>query len=325
MKVLVESKSLAQRLRGRIPKEIEIIYPESGTDEELELLAHDVQVIVSTRLSADVARKASELKLLQKTGAGVDDMPFDALREEVYVSNTSGSNPVPLAEGAVALLLALAKRVVQRHAAFLNGRDESRGVLLQGKTVGILGMGSIGTEVAKRLKAFDMRVLGLRRSRDEKLRQELGIEWIGGREELPRILRESDFLVITIPLTPETRGIIGNEEIAMMKNGAYIINVARAAVIQEKPLYESLKNGKLSGAALDVWWKPHWWDPNWNPEGRKPAEQPFWELPNVICTPHNIGSTDSQSEASLKIIAENILRIKEGRPPINLVDKKLRY
>jgi len=110
-----------------------------------------------------------------------------------------------------------------------------------------------------------------------------------------------------------------------MKPTAFIVNVARAAIIQEEPLYRALEERRIAGAALDVWWKPHWWDTAWNPEGMDASRFPFWELPNVICTPHNIGSTDSQSDASLEIMVENILRIRDGRPPINQVDKRLRY
>nr|MBC8497635.1 hypothetical protein [Candidatus Bathyarchaeota archaeon] len=163
MKVLVVSPVLAKRLSGVLPDEIEVIHPERGTDDELEALAVDVEVIVSTRLSASVARAAKNLKLLQKTGAGVDDMPFDALGDDTYMANTSGSNPVPLAEGAVALVLALAKRVVERNNRFLEGRGVSSGVLLKGKSAGILGLGSSGVEVAKMLQGFDMRILGLKR------------------------------------------------------------------------------------------------------------------------------------------------------------------
>ncbi len=322
---MVVSQRLAERLSEMLPDDIEILHPEGGTEDELIDLASDVEVIVSTRLSADVARAAKRLRLLQKTGAGVDDMPFEALGESTYVANTSGANPVPLAEGAVALLLSLAKRVVQRNREFPRGRDVGPGVLLKGKKAGILGLGSIGTEVAKRLQAFDMGILALKRTPDEELKKRLNLEFLGGPEELHRLLSGSDFVVVTLPLTPETRGMIGEEELRVMKPTAYIVNVARAAIIQEEPLYRALKEGWIAGAALDVWWVPHWWDPAWNPEGRGPSDYPFWELPNVIATPHTIVSTDSRSDAALRIIAENVMRIAEGRRPINLVDRKLQY
>jgi phosphoglycerate dehydrogenase-like enzyme len=325
MKILVVNPRLAERIRGYLPGDIDVLSPEVGTDEELIGLAGDVEVILATRLSPEVALAAPRLRLLQKTGAGVDDLPFDALGEGVWVANTSGSNPVPLAEGAVALVLALAKRIVQRHNGFRDGRDGVRGVGLKGKKAGILGLGSIGVEVARRLGAFEMDLLAVKRRPDRGVEEELGLEFLGGPGDLDRLLEESDFLVVTVPLTPETRGIIGERELRLMKPTSYLVNVARAAIVQEEPLYRALEEGWIAGAALDVWWRPHWWDPLWNPEGDDASEYPFWELPNVICTPHNIGSTDARSDTGIRVMAENIQRVKEGRPPVNLVDKELRY
>ena len=324
MKILVINPRLADRIRAHLPED-EVVSPKVGTDEELIKLARDVEVILAVRLSPEVAEAAPRLKLLQKTGAGVDDLPFDALGDVVWVTNTSGSNPVPLAEGAVALVLALAKRVVQRNREFQRGRDPTRGVLLKGKKAGILGMGSIGYEVAKRLKAFEMDILGLVRHPERGVEGDLELEFLGGPGDLDHLLRESDFLVVTVPLTPETRGILGEREFRLMKPTAYVVNVARAAIIQDGPLYRALAEGRLAGAALDVWWQPHFWDPLWNVEGRDASKYPLWELPNVICTPHNIGFVDVSSDAGVKVMVENVNRIREGRPPVNQVDKKLRY
>lgn len=325
MKVLVVKPSLAKRIRDPLPPDVEVIKPETGTDDELVVLAGDVEVIVATRLSPEVAQAAPKLKLLQKTGAGVDDMPFDSLREETWMANTSGSNPVPLAEGAVALVFALAKKVIQRHGSFMKDRNVGRGVLLSGRKAGIVGFGSIGREVGRMLQCMGMNVLAVKRSRDDELAEAMGLEFLGTPDDLIHVMSESDFVVVTVPLTPETKGMIGEEELRAMKPSAYIVNVARAALIQEEPLYRALSEGRIAGAALDVWWTPHFWDPLWNPEGKPASEYPFWELPNVICTPHSVVSSDSRSDAGLKIMVENILRVKRGEPPINQVDKKLRY
>jgi phosphoglycerate dehydrogenase-like enzyme len=118
--------------------------------------------------------------------------------------------------------------------------------------------------------------------------------------------------------------MIGEHELHLMKPTAYIINVARAAILQEEPMYRALKERWIAGAALDVWWPPHWWDPRWNPNGRTP-DTSIWKLPNVIATPHNIGSSDTPSDAGFNIIVENIHRIASGKAPINQVDKKLQY
>lgn len=325
MKVLVVNPSLAERIRGHLPEDIEIVKPETGVDDELVGLAGDVEVIVATKLSPEVAQAAPRLKLLQKTGAGVDDMPFDALREETWMANTSGSNPVPLAEGAVALVFALAKKVIQRHGSFMDGRSAGRGVLLKGKKAGIVGYGSIGREVGRMLQCMGMGVLAVKRSRDPGLAEAMGLEFLGTSGDLIHVMSESDFVVVTAPLTPETRGMIGEEELRAMKPSAYIVNVARAAIIEEEPLYRALSEGWIAGAALDVWWTPHFWDPLWNKEGKLASEYLFWELPNVVCTPHSIVSSDGRSDAGLEIMVENILRVRRGEPPMNQVDKKLRY
>ena len=317
--------SLAERISDHLPEDVEVVKPVTGTDDELARLAGDVEVIVATRLSPEVARAAPKLKLLQKTGAGVDDMPFDALEEETLMANTSGSNPVPLAEGAVSLVFALAKKVIQRHGTFMEGRGVGRGVLLSGKKAGIVGFGSIGREVGRMLQCMGMEVLAVKRSRDDELAEAMGLEHLGTPDDLIHVMSESDFVVVTAPLTPETKGMIGEEELRAMKASAYIVNVARAAIIEEEPLYRALSEGWIAGAAIDVWWTPHFWDPLWNKEGKPASEYPFWELPNVICTPHSIVSSDSRSDAGLKIIVENILRVRHGEPPVNQVDKKLRY
>lgn len=329
MKVLVVRSYLSDwiaRQKDLLPDNIKLITPEKGTEEELVRLAQDVDIIVCTRLSAAVVKGAKNLKLIQKTGAGVDALPFDVIGDDIFVANTSGANPVPLAEGAISLLLALARRVVQRNKLFPD-IDRHRGTELRGKKVGIIGLGHIGIEIAKRLQAFEMKILALKRRKSIDLQNEMKLEFLGGPEDLDYILSESDFIVVIVPLTPVTRGMIGEREIGLMKPSAYLINIARAAIIEEKALYFALKENRIAGAALDVWWFPHWWDPKWNPEFDKPSRYPFWELPNVIATPHNIGYADFTrfSEEPLRVIAKNIGNIAKGKPPINQVDKEHQY
>ncbi|MHA2269370.1 MAG: NAD(P)-dependent oxidoreductase [Promethearchaeota archaeon] len=329
MKVLVVRPRLSDWIAGQkdlLPDNVELITPEKGTEEELIQLARDADIIVCTRLSPVVLKNAKMLKLIQKTGAGVDALPFDAIGDDVFVANTSGANPVPLAEGAISLLLALARRVVQRNKLFPN-IDRHRGTELRGKKVGIIGLGNIGIEIAKRLQAFEMKILALKRMKSFDLQNEMNLEFLGGPEDLDYVLTESDFIVVIVPLTPATRGMIGAREIGLIKPSAYLINVARAAIIEEEALYLALKENRIAGAALDVWWIPHWWDPSWKPELTKPSRFPFWELPNVIATPHNIGYADftKYSEKVVRIIVENIANIANGKPPINQVDKENQY
>jgi len=329
LKVLVVRPSLAKLIAEHeeiIENSFEIISPKGETDEELLYLVEDVEIIVCTRLSAEVAKKAKKMKLLQKTGAGVDALPFEAIGDDVLVANTSGSNPVPLAEGTIAMILTLAKRIVLRNNLFPD-RDYERGIELRDKNLGIIGFGSIGIEIAKRMKAFKMNILGIKRRPSEELKKELGLTFLGGQEDLDYVLKESDFIVLTLPLTPTTRGIIGEHEINMMKSSAFIINVGRAALIEEKPIYEALKEERIAGGAFDVWWVPHWWDPNWKPEIDKPSRYPIWELPNVLKTPHNVGfvKRTTYSNAAIEIIVENIIRTGKGKQPINQVNKEHQY
>ncbi|MFH0749203.1 MAG: 2-hydroxyacid dehydrogenase [Candidatus Bathyarchaeota archaeon] len=328
MKVLIasiHSSGISALLQDMVATDVQVIVPTNGTEEELIQLARDVEIIVCVTVSKQVVQAAKKLKLIQKSGAGVDGIPFDVLGNDIYVANTSGSNPVPLAEGTVALILALAKKIVRRHNIFPQGDSTTRrGIELRGKSAGIIGLGHIGIEVGRLLKAFEMKVLAIKRHPEDASETQFTPDFLGGQDELDYILKESDFVIITVPLTPETSGMIGERELRLMKPTAYIVNVARGSIIQEESIYRALKEGWIAGAALDVWWPAHWWDPNWNPSGRIPYHE-IWKLPNVIATPHNIGSTDVRTDAGLRIIADNISRIAEGRPPINQVDKNLRY
>ncbi len=324
MKVLVISPQLKERIYRLLPDHIELVSPQKGTEDELIKLVEDVEIIVGGFLSVDVVRAAKCLKLLQKPSVGVDSLPLDVLGEDVYVANTSGVNPSAVAEGAVALLLALAKRIVWRHNNFIKGKSGVLGIELRGKKAGILGFGNIGSEVARRLIAFDMKILGIKRNPKKKPNGNLNLEFLGAQEDLSYFLSESDFVILTLPLTPETRGIIGKEQLQTMKSTAFIVNVARAAIIQEEPLYRALTEGWIAGAALDVWWNPKHVS-----DVERASKYPFWELPNVIATPHNIDETKNWSEIGgdtiSRLIVENILRISEGKPPLNQVDKVLHY
>jgi len=329
MNVLVASQQLAKRMKDNpdlFAQHVDIIAPEKGTDEELSVLAEDAEIIVCTRLSEDVVIKASKLKLIQKTGAGVDAIPFDVIPEKVFVANTSGANPVPLAEGAIAMMFALAKHIVQRNRVF-HDRYLKTGTELRDKKAGIIGLGSIGKEIAKRLRAFEMEILAIKRTPSETLQRRLKLSFLGGPQDVDHVVSQSDFIILTAATTPETIGIIGKKQIDLMKPTAYIINVGRAALIEEAPLYYALKEGKIAGAGIDVWWIPHWWDSTWNPEINQPARFPFWELDNVIATPHNVGSVERNkySNKAFDIIIQNINRMVEGKPPVNQVDKKHQY
>jgi phosphoglycerate dehydrogenase-like enzyme len=171
-------------------------------------------------------------------------------------------------------------------------------------------------EIAKRTKAFDMRILAIKRNPSEELRLKLGIDFLGGQDALPRILRESDFVVLSIVLTPETRKMIGEMELRMMKKSVYLVNVSRGGIIDENALIKALKEGVIAGAGLDVFEK--------EPINR---DNPLLKLENVVLTPHVAGGggTEEMMKERAEFIAQNIERMVKGKKPEKVVDPKLKY
>jgi phosphoglycerate dehydrogenase-like enzyme len=183
---------------------------------------------------------------------------------------------------------------------------------LAGKTLGILGYGRIGQNVARRARAFDMEILAIRRDVGQSAGCEL--ELLGGLDILDEVLRRSDYLAITLPLTAATRGLIGPAQLLLMKPTAVLVNVSRAEIVDERALYGALAARSIAAAALDVW---YCYPTDAAPT--LPARQPFHELPNVLMTPHVSGWTDGMLNARAVLIAENIARTSRGEPPLNQV------
>jgi phosphoglycerate dehydrogenase-like enzyme len=181
---------------------------------------------------------------------------------------------------------------------------------LAGKTIGIIGYGRIGQAVARRARAFDMKILVVRH--DVQRSTEGGVTFLGGPESIDNVLARSDYVLISMPATAETIGSIDRRRFGLMKSTAFLINVARAEIIDEDALYEALAERSIAGAAVDVWYRyPH------EPGRTPPARRPFHDLPNVLITPHVSGWTDGMLEARATLIAENIRRVASGEPPLN--------
>ena len=180
-----------------------------------------------------------------------------------------------------------------------------------GQTLGILGYGRIGQCVARRALAFDMTVLGIRRDTSQPAPPGALVR---GPDTLDDVLTRADYLTITLPLTPDTRGLLSEREVRAMKPTAVLVNVSRAEIVDEDALYGALFERRLGGAALDVWYRY----PS-GPDPTPPARRPFHELPNVLMTPHVSGWTEGMLEARAKLIAENIRRTARGEAPVNLI------
>jgi phosphoglycerate dehydrogenase-like enzyme len=184
---------------------------------------------------------------------------------------------------------------------------------LAGRTLGILGYGRIGQSIARCARAFNMRICAIRRDVGRSAEEDLDL--LGGFDIIEEVLRRADYLVIAMPATAETRAAIDQRALALMKPTAFLINVARAEIVEEQALYDALSRGAIAGAALDVWYRyPRESGPT------MPASFPFHELPNVLMTPHVSGWTDGMLDARARLIAENIRRIAADETPLNLVD-----
>ncbi len=281
---------------------------------ELDALLAEAEVIYGLWLPKNVVARAPKLKWVQMMFAGVDSF-LDQFRESpVMMTSVSGIHAVPISEVVFELMLMFAKRA----PLCFQLKQERRWMrftpaVLCSKTVGIVGLGSIGKEVARLAKAFNMRVIATRRS-VKKERRARYVDVLLPREQLPRLLSESDFVVLSLPLTPETKKLIGEKELRTMKPTAYLINVARGDIVDEEALLRALEEKWIAGAGLDVF--------STEP---LPVDSRFWELPNVIISPHIAGVMEDYFVRATGLFCENLRRYVSGERLINLVDKNKGY
>lgn len=275
----------------------------------------DADIFVGYSLRAEQLKHAKKLKWIHSTAAGVAQLMYPELRESaVLVTNPRGVFSVPMAEHTLGLMIAMARNYpdsVRFQDKSTWGQQQlwdlpQRLGELSGKTLLIIGFGSIGKELAKRAHAFDMRVWGVTRSGkgDSNLAQK-----IVRASELHTVLPEADYVVIAAPETPETRKLIGEEQIALMKRGARLLNVGRGSLLDEAALIASLENGHLSGAALDV-------------TGVEPLPEnsPLWKTPNLFITPHTSAVSDKLWERETELLVELLELWFSGKPMKNVVD-----
>jgi D-3-phosphoglycerate dehydrogenase len=278
-----------------------------------ELADADALIVRSaTKVTADLMAKALRLRVVGRAGVGVDNIDLDeATKRGVLVMSTPGGSSVSVAEHTFALLLALVRQVPRFDASMREGKWEksSSGAEVRGKTLGLVGLGRIGTEVARRGKAFDMRVLAFDPYISEAAAKELGVELV----KLDELLAESDVLSMHTAVSQQTQNMINAQTIAKMKKGARIVNAARGELINEADLAAALKSGHVAGAALDVFAE------------EPPKNSPLIGLPNVISTPHVAGSTaEAQEELGIQVavqvrdyLAEGVIRNAVNLPALS--------
>lgn len=265
---------------------------------------YDALVVRSqTKVTADVLQRGTNLRVVGRAGTGVDNIDVDAAtRAGILVVNAPASNSIAVAELAIGLLLSLARQIPQAHSSMQAGKWE-RGKFMgweaRGKTLGLLGFGRIGSEVARRARALEMRVLAYDPFISQERAQQLGVQPV----TLDTLLREADALSIHTPLIESTRNILNAERLGQMKRGAYIINCARGGIIDEAALYQAVESGQIGGAALDVWAK------------EPPRDNPLVNHPHVIALPHLGASTEEAQALTAADVAEGVIDALGNRTP----------
>jgi D-2-hydroxyacid dehydrogenase (NADP+) len=288
--------------------------------EKLEPILRETEVLLTNPIVPDdIVEQAPALKWLQLTSAGVDRLlTAPVVQSHVTVTTASGIHATPISEYVIGAMLAFAKGLpkafrAQQERAWRPFWPEE----LEDKTVGVLGVGAIGARVVKLAKALDMRVLALRRSAERRMKGEeagMDVDEMLPPADLPYLLAESDYVVVALPLTPESREMIGEAELRAMKPNAVIVNIGRGAIIDESALVRALKEGWIAGAALDVF-----------QQEPLSGESELWGLENVIVTPHISGGTPRYMERAVGLFCDNLRRYVAGEPLRNVVDPARGY
>ncbi|TBL71577.1 D-2-hydroxyacid dehydrogenase [Paenibacillus thalictri] len=253
------------------------------------------------------------LRWVQNWGAGVDKFPLAAFGTAgVKLTSTSGIHPYPISEHVIAMMLSFTRKI---HLSLLNQQRrkwQNVGPLgeMHGKTVGIIGVGAIGTEIARLSKAFGMKVLGVKRT----VAPVEHVDHMFTLAQLDEVLQESDYVVVTLPLTKDTTHIFGRGQFQAMKRDAFFINIGRGGTTDTKALIDALREGEIAGAGLDVF-----------EVEPLPEDHPLWEMENVMITPHNSGSSGHYDERAMQIFTENLRYYIEGKPLRNLIDLQNEY
>lgn len=270
----------------------------------------------SDELSDAELDRLSDGQTLQLLSAGVDYVAFDRLPAGMRVLNNAGAYAEPMAEHVLAMYLALSKRLLEEHRNMADGEfnqfTPTRWV--DGSTVGIFGFGAIGAAVAQKLQSLGVRIEAINRSGET----DKEVSFVGTPEALDRLLETCDCLVLSAPLTPETRGIIGSEQLSQMADDAMLINVARGELVDQADLYEHLRENPAFRAGLEAWWT----EPIRH--GRFELAYPFFDLPNVLGSPHNSAIVPNVTELRSRHAAANLRAAITGEPG-NVVDRERGY
>jgi D-3-phosphoglycerate dehydrogenase / 2-oxoglutarate reductase len=311
IKILSYAAGLKELLSAKLN---EIGFTAETVDYSQALLPQlkDADVIVNGLgvIDRSIVDSSTKLKLVHQVGIGIDNVDMDyCTSKSVFVANVPNTNNISVAEHTIFLMIYMAKNMKAAESSLMKRRVINvLGTELYGKTLLIIGLGATGSEVAKRIKSFGMKVIAVTKHAASK-KYAVIVDDIRGLESLPETISNADYVSIHTPLTDDTLGMIGTHEFNSMKRSTFLINVARAAIVDADALYTALSNRKIAGAAFDVFWE----------EPADPNDR-LLKLDNFVLTPHIAGWTTESAEATAKIITTNIGRIARGEIPITAVN-----
>ena len=284
--------------------------------EQFDAHLAEAEIIYGPGPPKNVIDRAPKLKWIQSTSAGVEDfLDRDIIESSVIVTNASGGiYAISIAECVLEMILMFVKKMPLCFELKQERQWKTFSLtVLHSKTVGIVGLGSIGRQVARLSKVFGMRVLATRRSTRSATRTR-NVDMLFSQDQLPQLLSNSDFVVLALPLTSDTNNLIGEEELLTMKHTAYLINIGRGKIVDEAALTRALENNWIAGAGLDVF-----------ATEPLPVESRLWELPNVILSPHVAGEIEDYDLPATRLFADNLRSYLSGKKLRNVVDKKRGY
>jgi glycerate dehydrogenase len=296
----------------------DVVFVHGRPDAEFREILRHAEVLIGWHLTEElpsgVLHEAPSLRFIQLLSAGADSVDYAALPEWLMLAGNVGAYAAPMAEHVMAMALALAKRLPQRHAALARGefRMWDPLLVLDGAVCGILGFGGIGRATARLMRAFGVRIHAVNTSGHTSE----PVEFIGTLADLSRVLAAADVLVLSLPLIKATRGLIGAPELGLMKPTSILVNVSRAAIVDERAIYEHLRDNPEFCAGIDTWWQE---------PGRGSAfttRYPFFDLPNIIGSPHNSGVVEGALEVGACRAAENVRRFLDGDAVLGVVHRE---
>ena len=275
------------------------------------LKGFDVLIPTMCSVSQELLDTADQLQLIQQCGSGLEMVDLDAARRSnVYVANVPtdiSGNADSVAELGIYLIIGLSRDVRGMSTSWAEQKmGQPQGRALSGRTIGLVGLGGIGRALVNRLKVFGVHLIGIKRSNPQEAMEKLGMDWVGGVEDLEELLSRSDFVVLCLPMTSENKNLIDRNAFSSMKKGAFLINLSRGGLVDRDALEDALASGKIAGAGLDVFWEEPP-DPN----------DPIFSY-NVMATPHIAGSTDVSMRGIVKVVADNIRRLEKKLKPLYL-------